>query len=279
MGIFSSSKKILYSQKRLSGFQRARNNPVLKDMMKNPEIAGALDRVGERDEINRDILAVKEGGFSQDKARGLLGKYMAGRGRTISRKEGWRIAKAAGVMFRLGKKRYTTDNKISSSTNAANETSPSRLSSANLPGKAVFSAGVRPIGNVTSVSPKPVTGQPADAANKSVQNVENSGEEKASAYFSPISSLPDVATDFKKEPKGDSKAVNFHEYKKKKEIAKHVEEAPQQSSVVSQLANAQSKIKNSYFDSRKPKRYTQTTSSGESYFDSMERSSRYKKAA
>lgn len=118
----------LYSKKSLA-WKRYQNSPVMKKLLTNPKIAAALDKPGERFEFFRDLQNAGEGGVTKKDVKEMLGKYMMGKGRTISRKEASIIA---GEMFKGDTKRYffsrsdeaaknsSSANKISAEKQAAN---------------------------------------------------------------------------------------------------------------------------------------------------------------
>ena len=81
----------MFSGKSL-GFQRYQNSPAMKKLSSNPKIASALDLPGERAEFFKDLQKAGKDGVTKNNVKEVLGKYMAGKGKTISRKEGSIIA-------------------------------------------------------------------------------------------------------------------------------------------------------------------------------------------
>ena len=92
----------MYSGKSLA-WRRYQNSPVMKKLLSNPKIAAALDKPGERFEFFRDLQNAGKGGVTKNNVKEMLGKYMTGKGRTISRKEASIIA---GEMFKGDSRRY-----------------------------------------------------------------------------------------------------------------------------------------------------------------------------
>ncbi len=331
MGFFSSAKNTLYSQKRLSGFQKARNNPVLKDLMKNKRVAAALDQTRERDEINRDILSMKE--VTREGARGLIAKYLSGRGRNISRKEGVVLKEEMGKMFNLGKRGFTYNEKSSDAVSGSSF-SHSRPNSPVAPLPAAQPAAAKPapqipvahasiktpvmdsqaVANELSIpaennktednkqavqtpasvisslpdiplEPKKeqvIASPSADNTVASPKENRNRAEERTPpAPVSAVSSLPDIPQEAKQDQEKNGNVVDLQEYRERREKNKigETDSAAPRQSAVAQLENAQGKKKENYFDSRSPERYTQTTKSGKSYFDSMRRTLKRDEAA
>jgi hypothetical protein len=113
----------MYSGKSLT-WKRYQNSPVMKKLLANPKIAAALDKPGERFEFFRDLQNAGNGGVTKNNVKEMLGKYMTGKGRTISRKEASIIA---GEIFKGDSRKY-----ISPKNNPAkNDASTNRASSPN----------------------------------------------------------------------------------------------------------------------------------------------------
>lgn len=74
-------------------WKRAKNSPIMRKMLGNTNIAKALDKVSERDEFYRDMQSKGVGGVTKDEMKEVFGKYVSGKSRHISRKEGYAIAK------------------------------------------------------------------------------------------------------------------------------------------------------------------------------------------
>ena len=96
------AKVNMYSAKSL-GWKKYQNSPVMKKLLANPKIVAALDKPGERFEFFRDLQNAGSGGVTKNSVKEMLGKYMTGKGRTISRKEASIIA---GEIFKGDSKRY-----------------------------------------------------------------------------------------------------------------------------------------------------------------------------
>jgi hypothetical protein len=92
----------MYSGKSL-GWKKYQNSPAMKKLLSNPKIAAALDKPGERMEFFRDLQNAGNGGVTKNNVKEMLGKYMTGKGRSISRKEASIIA---GEMFKGDSKKY-----------------------------------------------------------------------------------------------------------------------------------------------------------------------------
>ena len=92
----------MYSGKSL-GWKKYQNSPAMKKLLSNPKIAAALDKPGERMEFFRDLQSAGNGGVTKNNVKEMLGKYMTGKGRAISRKEASIIA---GEMFKGDARKY-----------------------------------------------------------------------------------------------------------------------------------------------------------------------------
>lgn len=92
----------MYSGKSLA-WRRYQNSPVMKKLLANPKIASMLDKPGERAEFFRDLQSAGKGGATKNNVKEMFGKYMTGKGRTISRKEASIIV---GEMFKGDSRRY-----------------------------------------------------------------------------------------------------------------------------------------------------------------------------
>ncbi len=96
------AKLNMYSGKSLA-WRRYQNSPVMKKLLANPKIASMLDKPGERAEFFRDLQNAGKGGVTKNNVKEMFGKYMTGKGRTISRKEGSIIA---SEIFKGDSRRY-----------------------------------------------------------------------------------------------------------------------------------------------------------------------------
>jgi hypothetical protein len=115
--------KNIYSQKSM-GWKKYQNSGVMKKILSNPKIAATLDRQGERSEFYKDLKGMDKGGVTKNELKEVFGKYMAGKGKTISCKE---ASIVAGEMFKGESGRY-----ISPKSDAVkSDPSANRVSTAN----------------------------------------------------------------------------------------------------------------------------------------------------
>jgi len=126
----SNRQKIIFSQKNMAkinmysgkslGSGRYQNSPVMKKLLANPKIAGALDKPRERAEFFRDLQSAGNGGVTKNDVKEMLGKYMMGNGRTITRRK---AAIIAGEMFQGDSRKYILpkNNPSANGVSAANQ--------------------------------------------------------------------------------------------------------------------------------------------------------------
>lgn len=70
-----------------------RNDSRMKEVMENPKIAKALDLPREKAEFYELMKGKKGGGLTKGEMKEIFGELMSGKGRTISRKETYAVAK------------------------------------------------------------------------------------------------------------------------------------------------------------------------------------------
>ncbi|MDD5489678.1 MAG: hypothetical protein PHP25_03325 [Candidatus Moranbacteria bacterium] len=87
--IFSHGKKL--SQRKFGG--RYSKDARMREVFGNQKIAKALDKTSERNEFYDMLKSKKEGGVTKQEMKEALGEWMTGKGRTISRKEAYAVAK------------------------------------------------------------------------------------------------------------------------------------------------------------------------------------------
>lgn len=106
------------------GWRRYQNSPAMKKLLSNPKIASELDLPAERAEFYGDLQKAGKDGVTKINEKEVLGKYMAGKGRSISRKEASIIA---GEIFKGESVKY-----ISPKSDAVrSDSSANRVSAAN----------------------------------------------------------------------------------------------------------------------------------------------------
>lgn len=106
------------------GFKRYQNSPAMKKLLSNPKIASELDLPGERAEFYGDLQKAGKDGVTKINEKEVLGKYMAGKGRAISRKEASIIA---GEIFKGESVKYLSPK----SDAVRSDSSANRASTAN----------------------------------------------------------------------------------------------------------------------------------------------------
>lgn len=127
--IFSHNKKL--SEKKFGRLYS--KDARMKEVFSDKKIAGALDKTSERNEFYNMLKSKKENGVTKQEMKEALGEWMAGKGRTISRKEAYTIAKE---FFGDERVKYIMPKKgtgSSSSTGSADFLSGSGEASQNLP--------------------------------------------------------------------------------------------------------------------------------------------------
>jgi hypothetical protein len=90
MGIFS--KGPVYSQKSM-GYRQAKNSPVMKKILADPDIARELRDPRARDEFYHALKGKEGGGVTKTELQEVFGHFAQGHGRHISSKRIYKIAK------------------------------------------------------------------------------------------------------------------------------------------------------------------------------------------
>lgn len=89
MGIFGTDK--LYTEKEMR-WENMKHSGVMKKLLSNKTIAGALDQWSEQRELYTLLRSKAEGGITRAEMRQILGKLRQGGGKTIDRMEAMKIA-------------------------------------------------------------------------------------------------------------------------------------------------------------------------------------------
>jgi len=87
--IFSHGKKL--SQRKFGRLYS--KDARMKEVFGNQEIAKKLDKTSEKNEFYDALKSKKEGGVTKREMKEIFGEWMSGKGRTISRKEAYSVAK------------------------------------------------------------------------------------------------------------------------------------------------------------------------------------------
>lgn len=87
--IFSHNKKL--SQRKFGRLYS--KDARMKEVFDNKQISKALDKTSERNEFYDMLKSKKKGGVTKQEMKEALGEWMSGKGRTISRKEAYTVAK------------------------------------------------------------------------------------------------------------------------------------------------------------------------------------------
>lgn len=87
--IFSHKKKL--SQRKFGRLYS--KDTRMREVFGNQKIAKALDKTSEKNEFYDMLKSKKEGGVTKQEMKEALGEWMSGKGRTISRKEAYTVAK------------------------------------------------------------------------------------------------------------------------------------------------------------------------------------------
>lgn len=87
--IFTHGKKL--SQRKFGRLYS--KDTRMREVFGNQEIAKKLDKTSERNEFYDALKSKKEGGVTKQEMKEVFGEWMSGKGRTISRKEAYAVAK------------------------------------------------------------------------------------------------------------------------------------------------------------------------------------------
>lgn len=120
MGILFGPKK-LYSAKQMK-WSKAKNSGVMKDILKDKDVARALDKSSERNEFYSALQSRASDGISARDMQEVLGHFMQGKGRAISKKEA--RAMTQGIMKGYGKKYTYKNTDVSMEKNFGNKIDP-----------------------------------------------------------------------------------------------------------------------------------------------------------
>lgn len=153
MGIFGTDK--LFTEKEMR-WENMKHSGVMKKLLSNKTIAGALDQWSEQRELYALLRSKAEGGITRAEMRQVLGKLRQGGGKTIDRMEAMKIA------HELFPGRFTERYDFSPERTATTDTAsyfqakPQGMSSVDLQRKVAGPSSVfRPAAPSSSAPPKP----------------------------------------------------------------------------------------------------------------------------
>lgn len=171
------TKKTRYSQSSM-GWNKYQNSSVMKKILSNKKISEQLDLSSERTEFYDAMKKKAEGGVTNDEMREIFGDLVRGKGRTISRKEAYEIAKE----FFPDEKRYKFTN---GAGNLSTDNAPSR------PGQSNQNVQIPPSGKIPEIKTSQPAGLAASVSTMKARGVDSDvrrgngfkGAKKGISYF------------------------------------------------------------------------------------------------